>query len=444
MDPISNACDELFDLCGGKIYLGFSGGMDSMVLLHAVVATARRRDALWRVVAVHVDHGLDSESAAWASACAARVAGLGVSFETEALRLSSGSNLEARARTARYAVFEQLLGVQDLLVLAHHHADQTESLLLHLLQGRGLYGMPRTRALGAGRVVRPLLYIARDELAGYGRLHDLTWIEDPSNRDVSLDRNFLRHEVLPPLLARFPELPKRLSQLGEATAATGQALVELAGLDRQPLPLSVLDGLTQPARLSLLRQWLIYHRAAAGVSHAALAEFLRQLDAANDRQPDLRTAAGRLARYRRQLYLVGESPVLDDDYALKVPGSLALPHGVLDAADHLPESAAPADLPVMSVMLGGPVRISFLPVVSGVRQSAVIMIGGRNRRPRELMREAGIPPWERDTWPLLLDGRGLAAVVGLAVRDPIEALEGRSGSNNPIVKMDVRWTPDVR
>lgn len=435
MSSVVKASDALLDACSGRIYLGFSGGMDSVVLLHAVAGAARRRGMLARLTAVHVDHGLAAESARWADGCAAQAAEMGVSFVRESLRVAPGSNLEARARTARYAVFEQLLEAQDLLALAHHGGDQTESLLLHMLQGRGLYGMPRTRNLGQGRLARPFLSVDRDEIAGYARAHNLAWVEDPSNADLDLDRNFLRHAVLPLLATRFPALPKRLLQLAGNAAANSQALVELAGLDRHPLPLSVLDGSSRPVRLTLLRHWLIRQGGGAGVSSASLEEFLVQLDAANDRQPSLMTPAGRLVRYRRQLYLVAAPPVLEDEYRLEAPASLVLPHGVLALA----RSPSGSDgRHATAIELMAPIRVSFLPALPA---GASLLLGGYNRQPRELMRDAGIPPWERESWPVLLDALGVAALPGIADRDaPPSDADGKAAS---LVRYDVRWTPDV-
>ncbi len=435
MEPISTACDALFDLSPGRLIVGCSGGMDSMVLLHALAGAGAVRGELDRVLAVHVDHGLDPDSNNWAEACAREAALLKVDYQSTAVvALEPGSNLEARARAARYRVFEECLAEDDLLLLAHHAGDQTESLLLHLLQGRGLYGMPKSRTLGCGRLVRPLLEFSRTELAAYARAYNLTWIEDPGNADLTLDRNFLRHSLLPDLNERFPELPKRLETLAGSTAATASALVEIAGLTRHPLPLSLLDGRSQPTRLSLLRHWLIAHNAGGAITTAALAEFLRQLDAANDRQPSLTTPAGRLTRFRRQLYLVNEPADLAGHYPLDVPGESVLPHGVLRATRAVAETDADA------VVLVPPFRVTFEPELGEERR---MWTRGQYRNLRELMRETGVPPWKRDTLPLLVDELGPALLPGVAVRDPAWAREGATARGIEPLLVNVRWNPDV-
>jgi tRNA(Ile)-lysidine synthase len=384
--------------------------MDSLVLLHAIAHSARRAGALNRVLAIHVDHGLDPDSSRWADQCRSQAESLAVEIELQVLAVQPGSNLEARARAGRYQVFESLLGAGDLLLLAHHAGDQLESRLLHLLQGRGLYGMPSERALGAGRLMRPLLGLPRQALAAYARLHDLVWLEDPSNADESLDRNFLRQSLLPLLTSRFPSLAKRIDKVGRNLEDMLAAMDELAGLERRPLPLSVFDGLSQPARLALLRRWLSRHAQSGGASRAALEEFLRQLDAGNDRQPSLALPGARLIRYRRALHLAPEAVQLEPSYPMEVPGVLRLPHGELVVVEVADDVAAEE-----RVRLVPPVVVRF--ATDGLK----ILSGGHERAVRDLMREAGIPPWQRTSLPLLADTRGVALVPGVAVRDAAAA-----------------------
>jgi tRNA(Ile)-lysidine synthase len=437
VDPVSNACEGLFDLSGGRFLIAYSGGMDSTVLLHGLTEAARRRDALDRVLAVHVDHGLSQDSALWAERCRETAVALGIAFEVHKLTIPPGGNLEARARTARYRIFDGLLDAGDHLLLAHHAGDQTESLLLHLFQGRGLYGMPASRPLGAGRLRRPFLDLPRDTLAGYARTHSLHWIEDPSNADLTLDRNFLRHSLLPLLQTRFEGLPGRLSHVAESVADTGLALDELADLERHPLPLEVLDGLSSPARIAVLRRWLTRHGINASVTTTALLEFLRQLDSGNDRLPRLDLATGSLVRYRRALHMASPSPALERSYALSIPDRLTLPHGEL-LIDWATEDSEYGAEGFFTVWLEPPVSITFL---AELEPPAEILHGGHRRSVRTLMREAGVPPWLREALPLVSDRLGIAVVCGVAGRDPGPRGEGKTSSVRPA---RVRWTGEVR
>lgn len=119
-------------------------------------------------------------------------------------------------------------------MLAQHRDDQAETLLFRLMRGagvRGLAGMPVSRALGDGHLLRPLLDVARQDLEAYAREQGLDWVEDPSNQDTRLDRNYLRQIVLPALVSRWPRALGGMVR-SAAHLAEGEALLgELAAID---------------------------------------------------------------------------------------------------------------------------------------------------------------------------------------------------------------------
>jgi tRNA(Ile)-lysidine synthase len=217
------------------LYVAFSGGMDSHVLLHAAVALRAR--APWRVAALHVDHGLQPESGAWARHCASVCAALGVPFQSErvAVRGVAERGLEDAARRARYAALGRLLPAGAVLLTAHHLNDQAETVLLQLLRGSGVAGLAAMGAIvpfAHGRLARPLLGFERAALADYARAAGLAWVEDASNLDTGPARNYLRAAVWPALVAAGllwtvrPYVPDNLPGVGLASIAAG--LVYLA------------------------------------------------------------------------------------------------------------------------------------------------------------------------------------------------------------------------
>jgi tRNA(Ile)-lysidine synthase len=430
MDLVSSACAKVFDgiADSGRIFVGFSGGMDSTVLLHAL---AQRPADHARIIAVHVNHGLAGASSDWLEHCERTAAAFGVGFTAAELDLNDGGSMEARARTGRYRIFDELLGPGDVLALAHHLGDRDESFLLHLLQGRGVFSMPRRRSLGQGVLLRPLLDLPRSALEVYAGTHDLTWVEDPMNLDPAMDRNFLRQSVLPILSERFQGLSERLDRVIRHTTDTERALVETLGLGRHPLPLAVFNGLSRGAQASVLRHWLIERNAAAGISDSAIGDFLVQLDADNDRQPELSTPAGQLRRYRRELYLVEPLPELQPVYPLPAPGALELPHGRLELASPGDGQAA------LALAVRGPLTVTFLQELDS---GTALRWKGHDHRVREVLREAGIPPWRRDSHPLIMDSEGLAAVAGVAVRDETD---GEGGSNLGVFRLTWNESPEL-
>ncbi len=177
---------------GPRLCVGYSGGVDSTVLL-ALLADLRREFAL-HLSAVHVHHGLSSQADAWVTHCREQCASLDVPLRVERVVVDrAGLGLEAAAREARYRVFAGLDA--DALVLAHQRDDQAETLLLQLLRGAGMKGlaaMPEERGLGRMKLLRPLLAVPRGEIESHARAHGLVWVEDASNGDTALRRNAAR------------------------------------------------------------------------------------------------------------------------------------------------------------------------------------------------------------------------------------------------------------
>ncbi|MFC6670032.1 tRNA lysidine(34) synthetase TilS [Marinobacterium aestuariivivens] len=234
--------------------IGFSGGLDSRVL---VELAARCLDPT-RILLLHVNHHLQAEADSWAVRCRRTAAALGLGIRV--LNVAPASASEADAREARYRAFEGELQTGDCLLLGHHADDQAETLLLRLLRGagvRGLKGMPRSRRLGAGRLLRPLLDIKRADLQSWARQQGLEWIEDPSNAGLDYDRNFLRHRVLPPLAERWPDCARRTAHSSGHLDEAAGLLAEVAGDD--------LAACRRPRGGSVSRRWRHCRRRGATI-----------------------------------------------------------------------------------------------------------------------------------------------------------------------------------
>ena len=187
--------------------VAFSGGLDSTALLH-LLGLARSQLAA-PVEAVHVDHQLQSASAAWTDHCREVCRQLEIPLQvlTVDAHPTPGQSPEAAARQARYAALSEMHRGDEMLLTAHHVDDQAETLLLQLLRGAGVEGlaaMPMIRTWQGGWHARPLLDIPRRALHAWAQAQGLAWIEDPSNAHTTADRNYLRHEIMPRLLGRWP------------------------------------------------------------------------------------------------------------------------------------------------------------------------------------------------------------------------------------------------
>jgi tRNA(Ile)-lysidine synthase len=246
----------------GSLVAAVSGGGDSVALLLLLTSTPRK------VVVAHLDHALrpgSAEDALWVKALAER---LGYPFESERLEVAQiaaerGENLEAVARELRYGFLAKVAKKHQAraILTAHTEDDQAETVLLQLLQGtgRGLGMRPKR-----GKVVRPLLEFSRSTLRDYLRSKNQDWLEDISNADTSLDRNFLRHQIFPRLKERFPQTNLSLARFASISQLDDEALDPLAEQlllrdQRWPVPAYRVAPLLQaPAglRRRALRQML--------------------------------------------------------------------------------------------------------------------------------------------------------------------------------------------
>jgi tRNA(Ile)-lysidine synthase len=214
---------------------GFSGGLDSTVLLDLLAPLCKEEGHALR--ALHVHHGLSPNADAWERHCAALCAGLRVPLQVAHVEINRAprTSLEEEARRARHAAFADIAA--DVIVLAHHADDQAETVLLQLLRGagpKGLAGMPLLKPLGPNAstlLLRPLLDFPRTALLEYAQARGLQWIEDESNQDDRLKRNFLRNQVAPLLRAGFPAPAQTLSRAARHQAEAAQLLDALADLD---------------------------------------------------------------------------------------------------------------------------------------------------------------------------------------------------------------------
>ncbi|MFD2643037.1 tRNA lysidine(34) synthetase TilS [Pseudomonas japonica] len=388
--------------------VALSGGLDSCVLLH-LLASLKDRPALR---AVHIHHGLQSVADAWPEHCRRLCDSLGVDLLVRHVRVEQGASLEQSARTARYEAFAEVLQAGEILLTGQHRDDQAETLLLRLLRGagvRGLAAMPDQRSLGQGRLVRPLLDISRDELLAYAHEHGLQWVDDPSNAQTQFDRNYVRHQVLPAMIARWPQASRGLARTAAHLAEAGALLEELArddlasaqapgGLSWLTLPSLDLPSLVRlsPARQrNVLQYWLARHTRLPDTRHWAGWNDLR--DARGDASPVWRLTDGELHRAGQRIYW------LSADWLAPVGGPVAwsepgtplelFRNGCVSLRGELPREA---------------LRIAYR------EGGETLEIPGRGRRDlKRLLNEAQVPAFVRARLPLLFAGTCLVAVANL-------------------------------
>jgi tRNA(Ile)-lysidine synthase len=360
--------------------------------------------------------------------------------------------MEAAARAARYAVFKRQRA--DFIVLAQHQDDQVETLLLQLMRGagvRGLASMPLLRMADGGwrmaedargrresypspAILRPMLDVTRAEILEYATGRRLEWIEDESNANVDIRRNFLRHEVLPLIARGFPAYRSTVARAARHLAEASELLDELAAQDGKgfiengTLAIDALRGISLPRARNLLRFFL----ASRGVMMPGterLDEALRQaLRAREDARVVIELDGTALRRYRGRLHVVPASKPLPRGYARRWRGEREI------------ELAELGGVLLMEHTRGKGIsmaRLGHAPVTVRLRHGGEVLRPDC-RRPRRslknLLQESGVAPWLRDRLPLVLCGRELAWVPGIGVDCAFQAGPGEAA-------LQPRWQP---
>ena len=187
-------------LPSGRIGLAVSGGSDSVALAFLLTKGGKKRNAAKRFVVLHVDHGLRPESKAEYRFVRALARRLGIPFRGlhATVTRRRGESLEMAARRVRLGFFSEMTKKLKLDAIATgHHMDDVAETFLMKLRRASLCGIRETSAVGDVRFVRPLLGCRDAELRAYLEKFGETWCEDASNGDVTIERNKVRHEVIP-------------------------------------------------------------------------------------------------------------------------------------------------------------------------------------------------------------------------------------------------------
>lgn len=416
------------DRCGlrqSRIVVGLSGGIDSVVLLHLLRVGLRIPAA--QLAAIHVNHQISAQAGAWATHCRRYCRELGVKLRVARVEVARGNSIEAAARTARYRIFAT--AGAGVIALAHNRDDQAETVLLQLLRGagpRGLSAMPELKS-GKPAVWRPLLAVPRSVIAAYARRHCLQWVEDDSNLDRGYLRNFIRHDVLPLIERQVPAARVVLARAARLQAEASDLLDALAehdlggGACASTLPVALLRALPAHRARNVLRRFLRDH-AVAMPDAVRAAELLRQaITARQDAQVCVDLGGVELRRFNDELHIVRRLPPLPAEFLLEWRGRGVLSLPLLGGALRMERGAG------RGIALDWLQRCTLTVRVRSGGEKLRLTTGAARRTVRNLLQEAGLPPWERERLPMLYLNDELAAVPGIGVDARFQCLPGRPG-----------------
>ncbi len=442
-DDIAVAATQLFRRAD-RVCVAFSGGVDSTVLLHALVYWAnveKKRNVASEpiVTAIHVSHGLSPNADTWAQHCETVCSALGIALKVARVQvdLSSGIGIEAAARHARYAAIRAhaaelrgALGERFVVATAHHARDQAETVLLQLLRGAGPAGLSAMAEHGA-EFTRPFLHVSKQSIDAYAAHHSLAFIEDESNASTRFARNRLRLNVWPSLTHAFPSAEKTLARAASLQADAASLLNELAEIDLEAcadggkLQRTVFRTLSPARRANLVRTWLAAHGEPAQDA-ARMREWIEQLSIESDDQHIViahHSMRGTLRCFRDHIHYVFPSEIRVDRRiqtgTLKLDLHalpLALSHGTisLQRARETAESAldkVPNNSPALrGLLLGDTLAMRVRREADAIRLSP--NSGGVSLK--NLFQHHNVPTWHREGWPVVVTGERVVALLGVA------------------------------
>ena len=213
-----------------KLGIAFSGGLDSSVLLKLISDLVIPKE---RIIALHVNHGINNDSDKWEEFCAQTAAGLGVDFKSWKLK-DLDKISEDILRNKRHEVFQSWADHNDLIVTGHHLDDHIETVLFRLFRGTGIKGLEGIKEISKVRNInfyRPFLENNKKEILKYAQEHNLSWVEDDSNRESKFSRNMIRNDLMPKIIARWPSIGKSVGKLSEEAKSNQKILTEVARED---------------------------------------------------------------------------------------------------------------------------------------------------------------------------------------------------------------------
>ena len=418
-----------------RIGIAYSGGLDSSVLLHSLSLIQGNKEKLF---ALHVNHGISSKSGFWEKHCKETCASLDIKFKSFKLDFTRKEKLnEKDLREARYKELFSWLKEGDVLCTAHHKDDQLETIFFRILRGTGIKGLEGIKKLSVMRnidLVRPLLDFSKEDLIDYAKVNKLSWIEDESNNDLSIRRNYLRKEVLPLLNKKWPQYSSSLINLSSQAKDSQLLLEEIADSDIKSclenssdnLSILKMDSLSKERKKNLIYRWLS-QLTGESISSSFVEQIYRNIFLS---KKDSNTVISfgnpgskgsfQLRKFDDQVYFLPLlRPVLlevSDSWEWNINSRLVLPTGILTSKK----------------VYGKGLSYEFSHKSLLVKARS----GGERCKPfgrsksqklKKLLQEYKVPPWLRDRLPLIFIRDELVAVSDLWVCEEFVTGKDKAG-----------------
>ena len=424
-----------------RIGVAYSGGLDSTVLLHILSKETAFKN---KINVIHVNHSISPNSDKWEEFCRKNADEFGVkffSYKLDELEIVTEDNL----RKIRYEKFDQWAESNDLILTAHHKDDQVETILFRFMRGTGLNGLrgiPAWRKDGNSQFHRPLLDFSKRELYEYALNNKLKWVEDESNKDIDISRNFIRNKLLPIIKDKWPNAEKSILHLSSEATRSNKILQSVAKEDLETLVVKE-NSYDLNKYLSLPEERaenLLYFLINYEIGLEANSNYLKEIDRSLRNSTNLEKIEFTLrAKKKNQIFKL---KVLEEEIRFLLEGEF-----------HKLDSSYTSDWDLNSKL---EIPSGFLNVekikgegIDDTYQNQQIYVKGRtggerckpfgrnkSQKLKKLFQEYEIPQWQRDRLPLIYIGQKLAAVGDLWVCEEFHTKPNKHG-------ISIHWTDNL-
>lgn len=444
---IEAASDDVSIDC---IWVGLSAGVDSTVLLHALVQEVANTDLYFsktKIKAIHIHHGLSNNADEWAEQAKILCTQLSQHYNlvieciVERVNLDRQSDgLEQAARQARYRVFEKYCQNNDVLLQGHHLDDQIETFFMRAVRGSGLTGLsgiPKQRNVSRDntcQIIRPLLAIAKNQLMDYAQEHQLTWVEDESNKDSTIDRNWWRNELLPQIWQRYPNkkqaLSRTINNIQHEKTLLQRLITEKVG-SQSNLPqeemnvhpalntiphfdLALIQKLDQATSLSYLRAWLAQYVDILPSAIQMQSIYVDLIEARIDAEPSFSWGDKSLYRFQGHLFLWHAKSALADS---RLSSELNGENRLFIDWNGAEQKYSFGALTYSEINEGIGLKPADYAIKFWQAGDTAKPIGRSTRKMKKWWQDYGVASWARNHWPIIVnkETHEIAAVPGLFI-----------------------------
>ncbi len=401
-----------------KYALAVSGGVDSMVMLHAFANYLPRPNFF----VVTINHNIRKEAQSDCDFVQNYCKSIDVECKTFCVDIPTFAqenkiSTETAARILRYQVLDGL--DCDYVCLAHHQKDNAETVLLHLIRGSGTNGVQGIKQYN-GNFFRPLLHVTKQQIVSYATQHNLPFVTDTTNDDNKYTRNYLRNQVLPLLAEICPTAEQNITRFAENASRDEEFLQSLADIStvvfdhqKATIPLELLNQ-PQPIAYRVVKKVLVklgYHHDFEQTHYQSICQLANNVGGKTVCLPFDLVA---INDYTAVTICKQQTNLAEQWQIPFAVGQTQTPLGVI----HI------SPMPMQNALRLDVSQIPTTAVFRTRREGDVFKkFGGGTKPLKDYLIDKKIPQRERDSLVLLADGNNVLAILGVEIADTLKVTD---------------------